>query len=238
MATKRAKGKATPKKRAPSKPKKKPAPPTKKKPAPKKRRPPAPPSREREQKELARKRSAEGLRERLMQALELAQLMAEEIGITSSLRVTAPPMPKAGDPDSVDQQGNARDARKQFAWKAPWAVVARFTWRTQIGYAQLYAILNRWSQRRLEVKVNKDRLSRIRVNYETDRGKREEYTMAETGPWALMLARAKEQCDPSDTETSYPGGRTGSLASRYPESTIESTTVWLSDSVSKNFLSQ
>jgi hypothetical protein len=159
--------------------------------------------------------------------------------------VSSPPMPKGGDADIVTKdrnkrgwQENARDARKQFAWRAPWVVIGQFTWKREIGYGDLYRILDRWSQRRLESKINKDRFGRIRVNYRTERGEVEEYTMAETGPWHLMLARAKEQCDPSDTETSYPGGRTGSLASRYPESRIESVMVWLSESTSDNFMSK
>jgi hypothetical protein len=229
--TKRGRGKAASK----AKPKKKPAPTKRKKPTKKRR-------------EVIReltwaapgslKRNLDGLRERMTEALWLAQEMAGEIGFSSVLDVSSPPMPKGGDADHLDRSGRARDMRNQFAWRAPWVVIGQFTWKREIGYGEVFRILDRWSQRRLESKINKDRFGRIRVNYRTERGEVEEYTMAETGPWHLMLARAKEQCDPSDTETSYPGGRTGSLASRYPESRIESVMVWLSESTSDNFMSK
>jgi hypothetical protein len=160
-----------------------------------------------------RKIDRSGLQQRLASALEVAQMMAIELGHMSTLKIAFPPRTHEG------------------KWKTPWTVIGRFVWKA-IGYAELWAILNKWTQRRLENRINKDRIARLRINYVTDRGKREEYTLAETGPWAMVLARAMEQCDPEDTDTSYPGGRTGSLASRYPDSTIESVYVWLSESVS------
>jgi len=227
MAAKRGrvKPKVKPRKAAAAKPKKKAAP---KKKAPARKAPPRRPARlsiaEIDRRlELARSSAAKrkidrsGKQQQLATALEVAQMMAMEIGFNSTLKIAFPPRTHEGQ------------------WRTPWIIVGRYVFK-KIGYAELWAILKKWTQRRLENRINKDRLARMRINYVTERGKREEYTLAETGPWAMVLARAMEQCDPGDTETSYPGGRTGSLASRYPESRIESVFVWLSDAVSTNVM--
>ncbi len=166
-----------------------------------------------------RRSEATKLQAKLTRALELAQDMALEIGHPSDLAIEFPPMAKA------------------TRYRSPWVIVGHFAWEgNEVGYAELWSILDKWEGRRLEARIDKDRISRLRINYVTDRGKREEYTLAETGPWQLALRRAKDNCDPEDTETSYPGGRTGSLAARYPESQIESVTVWLSEAVGVNVM--
>ena len=154
-----------------------------------------------------------GLQQRLARTMELAQTMASEIGFPSVLKIAFPPRTHASQ------------------WRSPWAIVGRFIWRSvEVGYAALYRILSRWAQRRLESKVGRERISRIVVAYVTERGKREEYTLAETGPWVLTLARAREECDPTDTDSDHGGGRIGSLAARYDTSKIESVYVWWSES--------
>ncbi len=123
-------------------------------------------------------------------------------------------------------------------WRPLWLVIGEFSWHGEFGYDELHAVLVKWSQRRVTDKVNKHRIARLRVNYLTDRGKREEYTLAETGPWNLALARAQQECDPDDTEGHRRNGVIGSLASRYglirdkrgkviAGTQIESVTVWL-----------
>jgi hypothetical protein len=173
--------------------------------------------------ELARKAAAKrkidrsGKQQQLAAALEVAQMIAMDAGFPSTLKIAFPPRTHEG------------------KWRAPWIVIGRYVFK-KIGYAELWSILEKWTQRKLEKRINKDRLARMRINYVTERGKKEEYTLAETGPWSMVLARAMEQCDPADTETSYPGGRTGSLASRYPASRIESVFVWLSEAASTNVM--
>lgn len=159
-----------------------------------------------------------GLQSRLLSALEVAQQIAIDLGFAPLLKMSFPPR---------------RSPAEHLRWRGPWIVLGEFIFRSPpIGYAELWRILDSWTRRKLERRINKDRFARLRVDYLTTRNEREEYTLAETGAWQLVLARAQEQCDPSDTETSHPGGRTGSLASRYPQSRIASVRVWLAEGLS------
>jgi hypothetical protein len=215
----------------PTKTKKKPAPKKPKKPAkptPKKRKPLTPEQKrqralnrrdklnEEARKAGARKRNLGGLTTRLANALELAQDMASERGYPSNLITASPPR------------------EHEELWWTPWVLVGQYEWLREIGYAELHEILSRWSLRKLETKIDKERIARIVVHYKTDRGKQESYVLSESQPWAYMLARAMDECDPSDVSSYRRGGLAGSLASRYPGSKIESIYVWLSEGIGTN----
>jgi hypothetical protein len=126
-------------------------------------------------------------------------------------------------------------------WASPWIVVARIRFKGEIGYEQLYRILESWHSSRVMAAVDKNRIARFRVIYQDNR-KREEYTLAETAPWQMAVARALEECDPTDTETAHPNGAYGSLAARYgivrnkngkiiSGSLIPSIDIWLSEQI-------
>jgi hypothetical protein len=119
----------------------------------------------------------------------------------------------------------------KLQWRTPWVIVGRFRFSESVGYEDLYRTLSAWGTSRIGRSVNPDRVSRLRLVYLTAGGHQEEYTLAETGPWQLALARAKQECDPEDTETSHPGGGRGSLAARYGATRILSLDVWLSDQI-------
>lgn len=173
------------------------------------------------------------LEPRLVAALEKAQSEAARQGFASTLKVVRPPQ---------------RPVR-EGSWQTPWAVVARFTWRDVVGYDELYRILDSWAGSRVTKsngEINKHRLARIKVAYQ-DGSKREDYTLAETGEWALCLERAMGECDPTDTETVRRHGYVGSLASRYglvrdsrgnyvSGSVIRHVYVWLSLDSARNIM--
>lgn len=127
-------------------------------------------------------------------------------------------------------------------WSSPWLVVARIRFKGEIGYEQLYRILETWHSKRVMDAIDKNRIARFRVIYQ-DKRQREEYTLAETAPWQMAVARALEECDPTDTETAHPNGAYGSLAARYglvrskkdgrivSGSLIPSIDIWLSEQV-------
>ena len=126
-------------------------------------------------------------------------------------------------------------------WATPWVIVARIRFRGEIGYEQLYTILESWMTVRVMRAINPDRIGRLRLTY-VDGRKREEYTLAESAPWQIAIARALEETDPTDTESAHPNGAYGSLASRYgivrnkngkiiSGSLIPSIDIWLSEQV-------
>jgi hypothetical protein len=126
-------------------------------------------------------------------------------------------------------------------WASPWVVVARIRFKGEIGYDQLYDILESWMSPAVMKAVNPKRVSRLRVAY-IDRGERKEYTLAETAPWDHAIPRALEETDPTDTESSHPHGAYGSLAARYgivrnkdgriiAGSLIPSIDIWLSEQI-------
>jgi hypothetical protein len=172
--------------------------------------------------DLRRKRSNEAAR--LVTALEILQMEAFRLGYRSSLKVVFP--------------GN----RFQSKWKAPWLVVGRFVWKPDpkfgFGYIELGEVIESWLAARLLDKIGRQRLSRLRVDYVGSRGRKSDYTLAETQPWHVALRKASMECDPDDYSTGRHG-HVGSLASRYgivrnangtkqSGSEIESLYVWLS----------
>lgn len=176
---------------------------------------------EAEAAERKRRAFARTLEGKLTGAAEHAQDLARDQGYNSSLEVRSPSGKNEYEQGSdTDDDGNRRTPKGEYAWKSPWAIVARFVWRArdEVGYADLYSILARWRRVSLERRVNPDRLARIRVVY-IDRGKREEYTLAETLAWTFCLARAMQECDPRDEK---------SLASRYANSRVHSVVIWFS----------
>lgn len=181
--------------------------------------------------ELARSSAAKrrtdrsGLQQQLARALEVAQQAATDAGYPSVLKIAFPPR------------------AYETQWRAPWVIVGRMVWRgNAIGYADLYRVLDSWSRSKVTRRINDQRIARLRVIYLTDDDRREEYTLAETGPWSLAIERAKQECDPMDTMTAHPGGARGSLAARYGlrrdsrgrivgGTQIESVYVWLSEQI-------
>jgi hypothetical protein len=175
-----------------------------------------------------RRTDRSGLQQRLASALEVAQQAASDAGYQSVLKIAFPPR------------------TFETAWRAPWVIVGRFVWRGKpIGYQDLHKILDRWAKTKVTRRIDELRVARLRVIYLTDDGKREEYTLAETAPWGLTIARAKQECDPTDTLTAHPGGARGSLAARYGirrdargrvvgGTQIESVYVWLSEQIGFN----
>jgi hypothetical protein len=179
--------------------------------------------------EVARKSASErrakerGLLPRMITALEVLQKAAADLGYVSVLKLASPP--------------KVNESR----WVTPWIVVGRFVWRpdkslapNRFGYAELGRVLEKWTRAKLVDRVGSQRLARMRVTY-VDGTKRDDYTLAETQPWSICLARGIEQCDPTNTYTTQGGDR-GSLASRYAASKIESLYVWLSTSVGANVM--
>ncbi len=176
---------------------------------------------EAEAAERKRRAFARTLEGKLTGAMEHAQDLAGEQGYRSRLEVKSPSGKNEYEQGSdTDGDGNRRTPRGEYAWKSPWAIVSTFAWRAsdEVGYGDLYSILRRWTRVSLERRVNPDRLARIRVVY-IDRGKREEYTLAETLAWTFCLARAMQECDPRDEK---------SLANRYSSSRIHSIVIWFS----------
>lgn len=190
---------------------------------------------------LGRRANRSKLQEQLASALEVAQAAAP---YPSVLKVAFPPRTHVELPGKKSKAGIHGEQTGKFQWKVPWVLVGRFVWRGKepIGYAELWRILDAWSKTKVTKRINPERVARIRVIYITDDGKREEYTLAETGPWEWSIAKAKRECDPDDTETAKPGGARGSLASRYGimrgkndeiigGTQIESVFVWLADQI-------
>ena len=57
------------------------------------------------------------------------------------------------------------------AWREPWAIVGRYRWREEIGYADLWTILDAWLENRgLRKKINGQRMARLRVEYVDTKG--------------------------------------------------------------------
>lgn len=179
----------------------------------------------------ARHASRTKLQDQLAKALEVAQDEAAKDGYDSTLRIASPSRGNVEQPGRITDAGVHGSATGKLQWKTPWVLVGRFRFKGSIGYAGLFDVLSAWARSRVNRSVGIDRVSRLRIVYVTPTGTREEYTLAETAPWQLAIARAKEQCDPEDTETSHPGGARGSLASRYGESRISHVDVWLSDQI-------
>lgn len=127
---------------------------------------------------------------------------------------------------------------------SPWVIVARIRFQAEIGYEQLYQILESWMTTKIRMAINPQRIARLRIQY-LDKKRpdgREGYTLAETAPWDNAIPRALEETDPTDTESSHPNGAYGSLAARYgitrdangriiSGSLIPSIDIWLSEQV-------
>lgn len=184
-------------------------------------------------KQATQATKSKSLEPKLVAALERAQTEAARVGFASTLKIVRPPQ---------------RPVRAG-SWTTPWAIVARFTWRDVVGYDELHAILDAWGGGRVTKtngEINKQRYARIKITY-VDKGNREEYTLAESAPWALCLSRAEGECDPTDTETVRAHGYIGSLASRYglvrdsngnliKGTIIRHVYVWLSSDMSRNIM--
>lgn len=173
---------------------------------------PKPPSRDvlrgqrRNERIRARAKLQETLADRLFGALELIRdIFARETGLGVTLQVKVPPITVRG---------------------TPWAVVGRFAFDEEIYYPDLLLPFQAMeASGRLESKIGAQRLARVQSRYEL-RGKRFEYTLAEIGPWELVISRCVERCDPD-------GDREASLAARYTADdddtgNISSILVWLS----------
>jgi hypothetical protein len=135
---------------------------------------------------------------------------------------------------SIDLTANAGK------WSSPWVIVARIRFRGEIGYDQLYQVLESWMSRKVLKAINPERVARLRIVYNDRRQGKLEYTLAETAPWINAIPRALEETDPTDTESSHANGAYGSLAARYgitrnrdgkiiSGSLIPSIDIWLSE---------
>jgi hypothetical protein len=127
-------------------------------------------------------------------------------------------------------------------WISPWVIVARIRFKGEIGYDQLYEILETWLSSKILKAVNGQRVTRMRLRYVDPRQGPLDYTLAETAPFIKAVATAIGETDPTDTETSKPGGAYGSLAARYgivrnkngkivSGSLIPHIDIWLSEQV-------
>lgn len=175
-----------------------------------------------------RRQFARTLEGRLTAAMEAMQDRASDKGYRSTLSVKSPSGSGTNEYEhgtTIDEDGNRRTPKGEFAWKSPWAIVGRFVWnaRDNVGYGDLYRILRSWTVVAIERRINPDRMARIRVTYE-DRGKREEYTLAETLAWTFCLSRAMQECDPRDEK---------SLANRYEHSRVHSIVIWFSTAMQR-----
>lgn len=159
----------------------------------------------RQERIAARAKLADTLHDRLFGALEMMRdLFARELGIDVSLHARRPPAETRG---------------------TPWALVGKFALSERVYYEDLLlAFVAMEGSKRLESKVHPQRLARIQVRYRL-RGKNYEYTLAEIGPWELVISRAVERCNPD-------GVLGDSLAMAYAEGDDEtghlsSVLVWL-----------
>lgn len=111
--------------------------------------------------------------------------------------------------------------------RTPWMFLCDFSFPTDTTYDELLDVLETWrDDSNIERLIRPQRLSRIQVRYVTERGKTGEYTLAEIGPWELVISRAYQRVGIQDD-------RDPSLVERYgvesgQTSEVGSIMVWFS----------
>lgn len=111
--------------------------------------------------------------------------------------------------------------------RTPWMFLCDFSFPSDTTYDELLDVLETWrDDGNIERLIRPQRLSRIQVRYVTERGKTGEYTLAEIGPWELVVSRAYQRVGIRDD-------RDPSLVERYgvesgQTSEVGSIMVWFS----------
>jgi len=128
---------------------------------------------------------------------------------------------------------NAPGARS----RTPWMFLCEFSFPGDTTYDDLLDTMTVWrDDERIEKLIRAQRLSRIQARYITERGKTGEYTLAEIGPWELVISRAVERVGIRDD-------RDPALVERYGRdsedpSEVGSLMVWFSSHTTQSLVEQ
>jgi hypothetical protein len=114
--------------------------------------------------------------------------------------------------------------------RTPWLIVVKFSLPSGSTYDDVFEILRDWrDDRPIERLIGAQRLSRIQANFTTDRGRQGQYTLAEIGPWSLVISRAVERVAIRDNRRDSLIARYGTSANKQDSpSSISSLYVWFS----------
>lgn len=121
-----------------------------------------------------RRKFSRTLEGKLVGALEYAQDVARRAGFDTRLETRRPIGKAEYTTDAEKTTHGRRNYAGQWSWKSPWVLIGEFTLRRPIGYGDLWVLLKSWDRDSMARRINKFRISRIRVVY-SDKGTTDEY---------------------------------------------------------------